>query len=97
MSNNHFLLILGALEVGLEGAEHPSVSYELAPIIQGLQPPTLCRSLVTIDGQPYAVTIEPADARTPVYSKQEDPECSASTHGKHTPVGGVCIGCGQVA
>lgn len=87
----HFQLILDGLQVGLE----EQAELDLPTILPNLQPPTAVRAIVTIGGTSYAVTIEPADKVTPVATTQEEPECEKSTHGKHTPVDGRCIGCGE--
>lgn len=85
-SSNDFLLILGALEVGLKGAVHPDpIKYEMPPIHPDF-PPVAARAIVSIGGTSYRVVISEAEV---------EPECSKSTHGNHTPVNGVCIGCGE--
>jgi hypothetical protein len=70
MSFNHFQLIVGALEVGLEGAptEDGEVSYEMPHIFDNLPPPVSVRAVVVIDGHPYEIYIkaaEPGEAHEP--------------------------------
>ena len=70
MSTDHFLLITGALEVGLEGAIHPNLSFEMPTILEGLQPPAAVRAIVTVDDTPYQVVISPATV--PGYNDRPD-------------------------
>jgi hypothetical protein len=66
--SEHFQLILDGLDIGLDSAtEVPdfpfkSVTTDLPTILQGLQPPTSVRAVVTIDGEPYEVYIKAAEA-----------------------------------
>lgn len=88
----HFQLILDGIQVGLE--ERAEV--DLPMILTGLMPPTAVRAIVTIDEKPYEVVVREArSGYGPSPQHRDDPDCHASTHGKHTPVAGRCIGCGE--
>lgn len=100
----HFQLILDGLDVGLDGAtETPdfafkSVLTDMPTLLEAMPPPTAVRAIVTIDGEAYQVVISKAGTITGYNDSPDiasEPECSKSTHGKHTPVNGTCIGCGE--
>lgn len=67
MSVKHFQLLVGALEVGLEGAEHPSLSFDMPTIIESLHPPSTVRAIVTIDDEPYEVVMRKAGLGNEAY------------------------------
>lgn len=49
------------------------------------------RASITIDDEVYEIIVKPG-----AEGKASVRECPKSTHGRHTPVDGKCIGCGAI-
>lgn len=94
----HFQYILDSLQVGMEDDSRTEPPFEvevsLPPLLPEI-PPVSVRAVVVLDGHPYEVYIKAVEAGEAHEPRTIEAECPKSTHGKHTPVDGKCIGCGE--
>lgn len=85
MLQEHYQYLFDSLQVGLED-ERYDTQVSLPLLSPSLPPPEKACAVITLDGEDYIVSIEPRIPR----------QCDKSLHGRHTPVGGICIGCGTL-
>jgi hypothetical protein len=111
VKREHYEDVLTALDQGLDlisersDRDYKSLLIDKPTFIEGLPPPHAIRAIVTFgeaDGTVVAyevvmrpTTSHPSFGRDQPYPQPAESECSKSTHGKHTPVNGECIGCGE--
>jgi len=83
--SRHIQHIFDSLQVGLDNEDNVEARINF-PKLADIDPDRFNRGMVDIEGQTYTVSVFAATAPA---------ECPKSTHGKHTPVDGTCIGCGE--